>query len=85
MPLVVVIALTLTAWLPATAEAASPQIAATWATDVTATSAVLHAEVDPEGLPTTARFEYLTEAAYQENLGARQGTLRRRRQGPAQR
>jgi hypothetical protein len=49
---------------PAAQAAAPPQIDASWVTDVTATSAGLHAEVNPDGLATTYRFEYLTEAAF---------------------
>jgi hypothetical protein len=45
-----------------------PQIAASWVTDVSATSANLHAEVNPEGLEASYRFEYLTDAAFQHNL-----------------
>jgi hypothetical protein len=48
--------------------AGPPQITAAWATNVAATSAALHLQASPEGLPTTARFEYLTEAAYEANL-----------------
>jgi hypothetical protein len=45
---------------PAAAQAAGePQTGATWATEVTATSATVHAEVNPEGSPTTYRFEYI--------------------------
>jgi hypothetical protein len=47
--------------------AGPPQIDATWVTAVTASSASLHAEVNPEGLATSYRFEYLTEAAFQSN------------------
>jgi hypothetical protein len=53
--------------LPNSADAATPAISATWVTDVTATSASLHAQVNPEGLATSYRFEYLTEAQYQDN------------------
>ncbi len=35
--------------------------------DVTATSVTVDAEIDPLGEPATYHFEYLTEAAYQEN------------------
>lgn len=53
------------------AEAAGPpQIPASWVTDVTATSANLRAEINPEGSNTHYRFEYVTEAAYQANLSA---------------
>ena len=52
--------------LAAPAQAAGPpEIVAAWVTDVTSTSASLHAQVNPEGLATEYRFEYLTEAAYQ--------------------
>jgi len=54
---------------PATA-AGPPQIAASWVTDVTATGANLRAEINANGLSTTYRVEYLTEAAYQANLNA---------------
>jgi hypothetical protein len=37
---------------------------------VVATAARLHAEISPEGLPTTYHFLYLTEAAYLANLAA---------------
>ncbi len=51
------------------ASAASPpQVQATWATSVAATSASLHAETNPGGLATTLRLEYLTQAAYEANL-----------------
>jgi len=55
------------------AEAASPpepEITAAWVSGVTATSAVLQAEVNPEGSSTRYHFEYLTLAAYEANLGA---------------
>jgi hypothetical protein len=52
------------------AEAAPPQVGATWVTSVTATSVNLHAEVDPGGLASTYRFEYLGEAAYRADLEA---------------
>jgi hypothetical protein len=50
--------------------AAAPQIPAAWVTDVSSTSAVVRAEINPEGETTTYRFEYLTAAAYQANLDA---------------
>jgi hypothetical protein len=57
--------------IPATAQAATkPTITATWVTAVTATSANLRAEVNPEGLEAGYRFEYLTAAAYAANLAA---------------
>ncbi len=53
---------------PAMARAAGPpQVDATWVAGVSATSATLHAEVDPEAQRTTYRFEYETEAAWLAN------------------
>lgn len=52
------------------AVAAPPQIEATYVTGVTATSANLRAEIDPKGLATTYRFEYLTLSAYEANVKA---------------
>jgi hypothetical protein len=52
------------------AAAGPPQIVSTWVTEVTATSAKLRAEINANGLSTTYRFEYLSEAAYQANLDA---------------
>jgi len=51
-------------------RAATPTLGATWSTDVVATSARLHAEVDPGGAATTYSFEYLTEVAYDANQAA---------------
>ncbi len=48
--------------------AGPPLIGAAWVTSVSATTAQLHGEVDPEGLPTTYHFSYLTLAAYNANL-----------------
>jgi hypothetical protein len=47
------------------AEASAPSVPDASVTNVTATSADLHATIDPQGLKTTYRFEYLTEAAFQ--------------------
>ncbi|HTR75440.1 MAG TPA: hypothetical protein VMH33_09330 [Solirubrobacterales bacterium] len=56
---------------PANSSAAGPpQIPATWVTEVTATSARLWAEVDPEGAGTSYHFECLAQAAYEANLAA---------------
>lgn len=41
-----------------------------FATGVSATAATLNAEINPLGTPSEYRFEYLTEAAYQENVAA---------------
>ena len=57
--------------LPGSALAAGPPtVPAAWVTGVTATSAVLRAEIDPQGLDTRYRFEYLSRAAYEANLAA---------------
>lgn len=48
--------------------AGPPTVEAIWVTDVTATSAVIRAEVNPQGLSTRYHFEYLAEAAYEANL-----------------
>lgn len=54
---------------PATA-AEAPQIASTWVTDVTASSANLRAQINPKGASTTYRFQYISQAAYLANLDA---------------
>jgi hypothetical protein len=55
---------------PRADAAGPPTIAAEWVTGVTSSSAVLKAEIDPEGLGTHYRFEYLALAAYEANLAA---------------
>ena len=58
---------------PAPAAAAGPPgIPAEWVTGVTSSSAVLRAEIDPEGENTRYHFEYLTLTAYEANLAAGQ-------------
>jgi hypothetical protein len=52
------------------AEAAPPTVTAAWTTEVAASSAKLHAEIDPAGVATTYHFNYITEAAYRANLTA---------------
>jgi hypothetical protein len=56
--------------LPAAQAAAAgpPLIEATWVTEVTATSARLRAEINPNGASTTYRFEYITLATYEANV-----------------
>lgn len=53
-----------------------PRIDSTSALEVSAESATVSAEIDPQDVPTSYRFEYLTEVSYQENgetfAGARQ-------------
>ncbi|MGC1853486.1 MAG: hypothetical protein WA687_13735, partial [Solirubrobacterales bacterium] len=46
------------------ANAATPAVAATWSENVVRTEAMLRAQVNPEGLATTYRFEWGTTAAY---------------------
>jgi hypothetical protein len=55
---------------PAADAAGPPQVDATWATEVLATSVKLHAEANPQGLASTVRFEYLSQGAYEANLAA---------------
>lgn len=55
----------------AQAEAAgAPEIHASYVEGVTSTSVVLHGEINPNGLSTTFRAEYITETAYRANLEA---------------
>jgi hypothetical protein len=44
------------------------EISETYATDVGTDAARLHATVNPLGIPTTAYFEYVDDAAYQADL-----------------
>ncbi|MGC1852822.1 MAG: fibronectin type III domain-containing protein, partial [Solirubrobacterales bacterium] len=50
--------------IAAPASAATPTIAATWSQGVLRTEATLKAEINPEGLATTYRFEYGTSTSY---------------------
>jgi hypothetical protein len=52
---------------PRAIAAGPPTIEATWVESVTATSANLRAEIDPSGLTSRYRFEYLSETAYLAN------------------
>lgn len=67
MRTVLVIAAALAALLitAPTAFAAPPSITAAGVTDVQGISATLTGEVDPEGLATTYRFEYVTQASFE--------------------
>jgi hypothetical protein len=61
-----------------TEEAVSPPVVFrtlpdSFASEVTSTSAMLHATLDPEGSATTYQFEYLTEAGFQANGGSFSG------------
>lgn len=55
---------------PTASAAGPPSISEAWVTDVTATSANPRALIGPEGLETTYRVEFLTEAAYEANRAA---------------
>ena len=52
------------------AAAGPPEIHATYAEGVTATSVSLRGLINPNGFSTSFRTEYITEAAYQANLNA---------------
>ncbi|HET7591028.1 MAG TPA: hypothetical protein VFK14_12710 [Solirubrobacterales bacterium] len=52
------------------ASAASPEIVSVGIGNVTSSGAVLSGSVNPRGISTTYRFEYLTEAAYEANVEA---------------
>jgi hypothetical protein len=56
--------------LPAGAQAAAPRLGPIWVAEVTAASATLHGEIDPEGEATDYSFEYITDAAYLANQQA---------------
>src|SRR4029077_1556924 len=59
----------LTVLAPArTLAAGPPAIPSTWVTGVTSTSAVMRAEVNPEGLATSYHFQYIADAAFEANL-----------------
>jgi len=55
---------------PPARAAGPPEIDASWVTDVTSTSTNLRASINANGLSTTYRFEYLSDAAYKANLAA---------------
>jgi hypothetical protein len=55
---------------PASAAADPPTVEASWVTEVTATSANLRAQINPNAHVSNYRFEYISEAAYQANLQA---------------
>jgi hypothetical protein len=58
------------ALLASQASAATPQISSTWVGEVTATSANLRTQINPGAQATTYRFDYITLAAYEANVGA---------------
>ncbi len=63
--------------------AGAPTIPAAWVTGVTTTSALLRAEVNPEGLDTHYRFEYLKLTDYEANLAASQPAFAAATRAPA--
>jgi len=62
-----VLAVALAALGPAAtqASAAVPTVSASWSSQVLSSAARLNARINPEGLPTTYHFDYLTQAAYE--------------------
>lgn len=61
---IAVVATALTTLAAPAARAAAPAVSSVEATDVQGNSALLKGLVDPQGLPTTYRFEYVDEAAF---------------------
>lgn len=55
---------------PAARALGAPAIGESWSSAVFSSSARLNAEIDPNELPSTYHFDYITEAAYAANLGA---------------
>lgn len=55
---------------PSAAHAAAPLVKATWVTEVHETSARLRSRIDPGGVTTTYRFQYIAAAARQANQSA---------------
>jgi hypothetical protein len=66
----VAVALATAALAPNASAAGAPLVVSVEVEAVTASSAVLRGQVNPNGFSTTYRFEYLSEAAYQANLAA---------------
>src|ERR1700759_5403453 len=72
VPLSLAVLIGVAAIAPSLASAAPPQIVSAGGADesVHGNSVVLEGSVNPEGLATSYRFEYLTEASYLANQGA---------------
>ena len=68
VPALVAVALALL--VPSAEAAGPPQITDSWSAGVGGTVVDLHAMVNPEELQTRVQVEYLTAAAYEENLAA---------------
>ncbi|HVY78587.1 MAG TPA: hypothetical protein VG898_08790, partial [Solirubrobacterales bacterium] len=64
------------------AAAGPPLVGAAWSSGVTARSAELHAAVNPNGLTTTYRFQYLSAPAYEANLAASRDPFSGAQQAP---
>lgn len=58
------------AWAASPAAAAPPEIADSWASNISAAAADLNALVNPRGLTTSGRMEYITAQDYEFNLKA---------------
>ena len=58
------------------ARAEPPQIVSSSVEGVTAITVTLHGSIDPEGIETTYRYEYLTLAAYEANVAAARRSVR---------
>lgn len=56
------------AFAPTAGAATAPSIEAVWATDVLASSARFHAEINPNGAVTSYHFDYIAESAYEANV-----------------
>jgi hypothetical protein len=56
--------------LPVAAAAAAPTVSDTWASGVGLSTVDLHATVNPNGVATSVRAEYISAASYQANLAA---------------
>ncbi|HET9676941.1 MAG TPA: hypothetical protein VFP21_05505, partial [Solirubrobacterales bacterium] len=78
-----VLAICATAAPVAALAAGAPGLGAAWGTEVAATSARLHAEIDPQGSATTYRFEYLPTTTYEQNLGAGEEAFTGAQRAPA--
>jgi hypothetical protein len=62
--------LAMLALTPSAFAAGPPVLGDSWASTVFSTTARLHAEVNPNGLFSTYRFEYITKAAHDANVAA---------------
>ncbi len=60
-------AFVLCAFAPTARAAGPPLVGATWVEGVSASGATLWAEINPNGSPTTYRFEYVTDAAWRQS------------------